>query len=227
MSLKLSRRNIFIGIILVLFVGLVAVVAYQRSATTQRASATCNDYACTNFKDGTNWAIRNCQGNQTDGTTYTCSEQGKTGSCGNTTYCCPGPGLLWTTDLTKCTQTASTAGCCNCPTPTPYTITSPINGPCMTHANCTSGNVCIFDKGYGWVCRNPACFGNTSGNCAASTPTPTITPTPTLIQVRAGCNEYCLTTPDCQSGYECVVVSGAKQCRNSNCIERSSCVCTQ
>jgi len=163
--MKKDRLSYIIaGIIIVLFWILVGVVAYQRLTTTPEARASCNDFACTNFKEGTNWAIRNCQNTTDNGTMYTCSQQGLTGSCGNTTYCCPGPGLLWTTDLSKCTQ-ASTSDCCSCPTPTPYMQTSQCNGPCITSANCTNKQVCLFDQGYGWVCRNPACWKNTNCTC--------------------------------------------------------------
>lgn len=215
---------IFAAIIILLFWLLVAVVAYQRLATTPSTQAACNDYSCTNFREGSYWAIRNCQGTTTDGSVYTCNQTGISGSCGGTSYCCPGPGMLWTTDLSACAQVTPTPGLCACPTPTPIVVTSQCNGPCMTNANCTNGNVCLNDKGTGWVCRNPACYQASGCNCAAVTPTPTPTP---INQVKYSCGGFCLTSDDCQSGLSCVSVTNTRQCRNPNCSDTSSCLCTQ
>ena len=168
MSLVKNRRVLVIGIIFLIFLGLIGVVAYQRQATSPVARGYCNDYGCTNFRDGSNWAIRNCQGDVTTaGSTYTCSERGIKGSCGTKSYCCPGPGMLWTEDMSQCSQSTQSSDCCACPTPTPYMITSQCNGPCMTNGNCTSGNICIFQQGFGWVCRNPACYK--ASDCNTST----------------------------------------------------------
>ncbi|KKT59849.1 MAG: hypothetical protein UW52_C0032G0009 [Candidatus Gottesmanbacteria bacterium GW2011_GWA1_44_24b] len=220
-------RYIIAGIIILLFWLLVGFVAYKRLSTHPTVSSYCNDYGCTNFRDGSNWAIRNCQGSTTEGSTYTCTQQGITGSCGTTSYCCPGPGMLWTTDMTQCSGSAETSGCCACPAPTPYTITSQCNGPCMGNSNCTDGNICIFEQGFGWVCRNPACYRNTGCNCASVTATPTLTPTPTSIQGQYYCGELCLTTSECRSDLRCVSINNTRECRNPDCPEENTCLCIE
>lgn|GEM_PF-5494612 len=226
--MSIKRNYILAGIIIFLFCGLVAAVAYKRFATTPSTQAYCNDYACTNFKEGTNWAIRNCQGSTTtEGSTYTCSQKGNTGSCGTSTYCCPGSGMLWTTDMTSCNQSQINTDCCSCPTPTPYMVISQCNGPCMSNGNCTGGNICVFDQGYGWVCRNPACYKTTACNCSAITPSPTSTPTPTPNQEEYYCGEPCLSTLECESGLRCVYMNNIKTCRNPDCPNTNTCVCIQ
>jgi len=228
MLVATKRSYIITGIIIILFWGLVAAVAYNRISTSFTTKAYCNDYGCTNFRDGSNWAIRNCQGaTTTEGSTYTCSQKGNTGSCGTTTYCCPGSGMLWTADMTSCSQTQASSDCCACPTPTPSMIQSQCNGPCMGNGNCTSGSICVFDQGYGWVCRNPACYKTTGCNCTAVSLTPTSTPTPTPIQVKYYCGEPCLSTSECQSDLRCVYMNNTKECRNPDCPEKNTCLCIQ
>ena len=227
MAVAKKRMYILAGVIIVLFLVLVGAVAYLRFTTNSVSKAYCNDYGCTNFRDGTNWAIRNCQGTTTDGSTYTCSKKGNTGSCGTASYCCPGPGMLWTTDMTSCNQTQTGSDCCTCPTPTPFMIQSQCNGPCMGNGNCVNNNICVFDQGYGWVCRNPACYKTTGCNCASITPTPTPSPTPTPIQVRYYCGEPCLSTAECDSDLRCVYVNNTKECRNPDCPDVNTCLCIQ
>lgn len=228
MSFVNKRGYLFIGFATLLFVVLISVVVYQQRATTPPAKSYCNDYACTNFRDGTNWAIRNCQGTSTEGSTYTCTEKGKTGSCGTKSYCCPGTGMLWTTDLSACAGSTS-SDCCSCPTPTPVQLTSQCNGPCMNSGNCTGGNVCLFDQGSGWVCRNPACYGTTNCACSSATPTPTVTPTmtltPTPAQGQMRCGEGCFSTADCQSNLRCLYMDNVRQCRNPVCPDKTNCSC--
>ena len=226
MDRKRKLSYILAGFIIFLFWVLIGVVAYKRLSTTPLVQSYCNDYGCTNFRDGTNWAIRNCQGTDTtEGSKYTCSSKGQTGSCGTTTYCCPGPGMLWTADTTLCNQQETSSDCCACPTPTPYMITSSCNGPCMGVGNCTAGNICVFDQGFGWVCRNPACYKNTG--CTCSSAMSTLTPTPTPIQEKYYCAEPCLTTSECQSDLRCVYINNTKECRNPDCPEEDTCVCIE
>ncbi len=225
MSVAIKRSYILAGIIILTFWSLVGSIAYQRLATRTVTKAYCNDYGCTNFKNGTNWAIRNCTGSSsTDGSTYTCSQKGLTGSCGTTAYCCPGTGLLWTTDMTECSNSTN---CCSCPTPTPTAVTSACNAPCMSNGNCKDGNICIFDQGYGWICRNPACYKTTSCDCTTVTPTstPTPTPTPTPIEGQYYCGELCLSTSECQSDLQCVSVGNTRVCRNPSCADVDTCLC--
>jgi hypothetical protein len=225
---KNRLRYVIAGIIIILFWSLVGAVAYKRFSTAPVTTAYCNDYGCTNFRDGSNWAIRNCQGSTTaEGSTYTCSQKGITGSCGTTSYCCPGPGMLWTADMTQCSQTQMDSGCCSCPSPTPYTITSQCNGPCMGNANCTSGNICIFEQGYGWVCRNPACYANSGCTCTLITPTPSLINTFTPVQGEYSCSEFCLSTSECQTDLRCISANNTRQCRNPDCPEKDTCLCIQ
>jgi hypothetical protein len=219
----------FVATLLVLtFLGIVGYVSYKRMATEPTAKAYCNDYGCTNFRDGSNWAIRNCQGATTEaGSTYTCSQKGGTGSCGTQSYCCPGPGMLWTTDMSQCSQSQTGSECCSCPTPTPYMIVSQCNGPCMGNGNCTGGNICLYEKGSGWVCRNPACYKNSGCNCSATSQTYTPTPTPVPSQTQYACNGLCITSADCKNDLECVTVGNTRECRNPDCSERDTCLCIQ
>jgi len=225
MSLVHNRRYLFIGIILLIFIVLIGVVAYQRMATSPVARGYCNDYGCTNFRDGSNWAIRNCQGDSAAGNTYTCSEKGKTGSCGTKSYCCPGPGMLWTTDMSLCQQSQQNSDCCACPSPTPVMLTSACNGPCMNSGNCAGGNICIFDQGYGWVCRNPACWKTTGCACASVTATPSPTPYQTYGTYR--CGELCVSSSECQSDLRCLSVGNTRLCRDPECPDTNTCVCIQ
>lgn len=212
------------GLIILLFWFLIIFIAYKRLSTTPPARSYCNDYGCTNFKSGSNWAIRNCQGSTTsEGSTYTCDTKGNTGTCGTVQYCCPGPGMLWTTDMTACNQSQQSSGCCTCPSPTPITIQSQCNGPCMSNGNCTSGNICIFQTGFGWVCRNPACYGNSGCNC--SSVTPTLTPTP--IYGTRVCGESCLSSSECESDLRCLLINNSKVCRNPDCFLSETCICIE
>jgi len=228
MDLKNSLKNIIAAIVIITFWALLGFIAYKRLSTAPPAVSYCNDYGCTNFRDGTNWSIRNCQGTDTtEGSKYTCTAKGQTGTCGTKTYCCPGPGLLWSTDMNICNQGQQNSDCCACPTPTPVMIVSQCNGPCMTSGNCATGSICIYDQGYGWVCRNPACYKNTV--CSCTSVTPTSYPTPTSYQDRGTyrCGELCSSSLECESDLRCLSVGNTRECRSPDCPDSNTCVCIQ
>jgi len=75
------------------------------------------------------YLLRNCYPSESDGTPHDslCNQAGRVEPCGptHTNYCCPAPGKVWTTDMSKCKATPR-------PLPTPRTPTSGTGTPYPT-----------------------------------------------------------------------------------------------
>lgn len=200
---------LFAGILFTMF------AASQKTAPPPRAQGSCNDSGCQNVlwqKSPAIYQITNCDPSATscdaNGDQQICTGK-RFGACGGQTYCCPGSGQKWTTNLSACAGAPAYQSPCT-PSPTPTGTPTPTPTPAPT----PTGTPTPTPTPYVYV--EPA------------TPTPTRTPTPTPTSyILASCNKSCTSNADCPGGLTCTTAFGQNVCRNPVCSDQFSCLCGQ
>lgn len=211
-----------------LLMGIIAtLVAVSRTTPLPSRAASCDDSGCQNVRWQKNppvWQITNCDPAVTacdgNGDQQICTYK-HFGACGGRSYCCPGAGSQWTTDLSSCAGSPAYQNDCiptatptplptNTPTPTPTPEPTDTPTPTPTSTPTPTPEPIIYI---------PA---------DTPTPRPTNTPTPTPTSyILASCNKACSSASDCPGGLSCVTAFGQKVCRNPLCSDQFSCLCGQ
>lgn len=220
-SRQLTGMLVFL---LLLGVGIITtLLAVSQQTPPPSEAAACDDSGCANvlwqkkppIYQITNCAkyVRKCDAN---GDQQICTIK-KFGECGGKSYCCPGPGQKWTTNLTACKGKPAYSECKPSPTPTP-TLT-PTSTPTPTPEPTDTPEP---------PTPTPSPTPRTVVYVEPATPTPTRTPTPTPTSyILNSCNKACTADTDCPGGLTCATAFGQKVCRNPLCADQFSCLCNQ
>ena len=208
--------------LLFLFGGIIfTMTAATHTTLLPSRAASCDDAGCQNLKwqkKPVIWQITNCDPSVTacDGNgdqqicTYT-----HFGACGGRSYCCPGSGQQWTTDLSACAGSPAYENQC-IPSPTPTNTPMPTATPTDTPTPTPTATP------YPTATPTPYIVYDTP------TPKPTNTPTPTPTSyILNSCNKSCVSDADCPGGLTCATAFGQKVCRNPLCADQFSCLCNQ
>lgn len=223
-----TRGQLLGMFILALFLAagiVVTMLSVSRTTYMPSRAASCNENGCRNEVWSAKYRlvmITNCAANvlkcDPNGDQQICNGV-KIGSCGGKSYCCPGSGKLWTTDMTACNGKPPYVSPCggttptNKPTPTkaPTSTPTPTATPTPTPTPTRTPTPTPRPR----VVRTP-------------TPTPARTPTPTPTSyILNSCNKPCTTNTDCPGGLTCATAYGQQICRNPLCADQFSCLCGQ
>lgn len=211
-------------VLLGLLLGIIATLfAVSRTTPPPSRAGSCDDAGCQNIRWQKNppvWQITNCDSRvlscDPDGDQQICTYR-HFGACGGQSYCCPGAGQQWTTDVSACAGSPAYENECipkSTPTPTPTPTPEPTNTPTPTPTPEPTDTPTPTPKPY--IYYEPA------------TPTPTRTPTPTPTSyILNSCNKACTSNKDCPGGLTCATAFGQKVCRNPLCSDQFSCLCNQ